>query len=243
VGQSRIENQSSWPSRRTTGRELARSALIAALPEDRREQLARSIIRRRYARRETIAGGGLEANNLFLIVSGQARVYVVSGPRQRFTCYEAGPGDLIDLCDLPQYLHENVFAEAMRRDTVAYQCPRERFLDAIMSSPTATRLLLSGEQRRHATLLEVIAELALYDAQSRLSHALAHLAVIDNSMYIERTHEELAQMVGITRENVTRTLHRLHERGLIALRPHQRGIRILDIERLSRQDGTASSSR
>jgi CRP-like cAMP-binding protein len=92
----------------------------------------------------------------------------------------------------------------------------------IARTPAVTRLLGELSKRLRATF-QTIENLALSSAHDRLLHLLGHLGrrapLQGDTGVIERapTHQELAEMVGSSRETVTRTLAAMEKAGIIAI--------------------------
>ncbi|MDB5059375.1 MAG: transcriptional regulator, Crp/Fnr family, partial [Chloroflexi bacterium] len=83
-----------------------------------------------------------------------------------------------------------------------------------------------------ATFRDRLRELAHDHTGTRLAHLLGRLAASSDCNVVYETHDELAWWIGTSRARVTKELHRLRGLGLIAYRPHGRGIHVLDPARL-----------
>ena len=123
--------------------------------------------------------------------------------------------------------------EALDDGTVVCSLPMRHFMLLIAVHPVIARRLFGQLCRRLADAHERIAEVTLYGVKPRLAHTLARLARLDDDRMVGETHAQLAMMIGTRPEEVTRALHDLAARRLIALQPHRHGITVLDLEGLA----------
>ena len=100
---------------------------------------------------------------------------------------------------------------------------REHFQRHVLAQPRIVAKLLRELSKRLRAADQTIENLALGSVHDRLVHLLGHLGrrapLKDGAGLIERspTHQELAEMVGSSRETVTRTLAAMEKDGLIAI--------------------------
>ena len=83
--------------------------------------------------------------------------------------------------------------------------------------PAASRARAFREKLRRAD--EKIGSLVLLDVNGRVAHLLLRMADDEGGDRITRklTHHTIAQMIGSSRETVSRTMRNLVERGIIAV--------------------------
>jgi CRP-like cAMP-binding protein len=104
---------------------------------------------------------------------------------------------------------------------------RENFLNGVVSMPGIVAKLLQELSKRLRAANQSIEHLALGTVFDRLFHFLGHLGrrfenVAGETVISERpTHQELAELVGSSRETVTRTLASMEKKGLIKLRKRE----------------------
>ena len=98
---------------------------------------------------------------------------------------------------------------------------REHFQNHVLSLPRIVAKLLRELSKRIRAADQTIEHLALGSVYDRLFHLLGHLGrrtpLKDGMGIIERspTHQELAEMVGSSRETVTRTLAQMEKKAII----------------------------
>jgi CRP-like cAMP-binding protein len=104
---------------------------------------------------------------------------------------------------------------------------RENFLNGVLTIPGIVAKLLQELSKRLRASNQSIENLALGTVFDRLFHFLSHLGrrfekAGEETVITERpTHQELAELVGSSRETVTRTLASMEKRGFITLRKRE----------------------
>lgn len=100
---------------------------------------------------------------------------------------------------------------------------REHFQRHVLAQPRIVAKLLGELSKRIRAADQSIENLALGSVRDRLLHLLGHLGrrvpLKDGVGIIDRapTHQELAEMVGSSRETVTRSLAAMEKAGVIAI--------------------------
>ena len=104
---------------------------------------------------------------------------------------------------------------------------RANFLRGVLPMPGIVAKLLQELSKRLRAANQNIENLALGTVFDRLFHYLGHLGrrfpLVDSRAVITKrpTHQELAELVGSSRETVTRSLASMEKRGLIEIRKRE----------------------
>jgi CRP-like cAMP-binding protein len=126
---------------------------------------------------------------------------------------------------------------ALRPSTVAY-VPRKTFVLLLDSSVAFNRFLLVQLNERLGQFVAMIEHDRLLGAEARLATELAALfnpyLYPGNRKTLPISQEELARLVGLSRQRVNKALKRLEEARLVRL--DYRGLTVMDLERLKRFD-------
>lgn len=196
------------------------------------DDLALSDLARRFASRERPAGTvlvaeGEEANALFLIESGRARVTRSGEGGREVTIAHLRAGDVfgeIGLFDSRPQSTTVVAQTAVRMLTIG----RDALSEHLQVHPKTAMRLLGEFARRMRRAQEVITDLALCDVALRLARTLVALAReggVENPeglvIRARPTQAELASMVGTCRETVSRQIAAWQRREWIVMRGHQ----------------------
>ncbi len=212
---------------------LRQVPLFASLPEAEITAFAPLMRERRFPRGSVILMQGDRGDALYLIGSGQVKVVLIGDDGREVILSVLGPGaffgEMALLDDEPRSAH----VVAME-DSALLQLRREDFQARLRSSPDVGIALLRELSRRLRRADDTIGSLALRDVNGRIAHLLLELADEEGGDRITRrlTHATLGQMVGASRETVSRTLRALVKTG--ALRVSRREIAILDRAALHR---------
>lgn len=195
---------------------LRRIPLFAGLGEDDLQALAGLLRERRFHRGAIVVAQGDPGDALFLIAAGQLKVAVFAedGREVILTVFATGGffGDMAILDDEPRSAH--VIAMT---DSVLFQLRRDDFRARLRASPDLGIAMLRELSFRLRRADETIASLALLDVNGRIASLLLELAREEGGTTITRklTHATIGQMVGASRETVSRTMRSLVVRGVI----------------------------
>lgn len=201
--------------------------MFASLPEADLQALVPLLREKRVAKGGMILLQGDPGDALFLVASGQVKVVLIGEDGREVILSVLGPGaffgELALLDDEPRSAHVVAMA-----DTTLYQLRREDFQSRLRTSPEAGIAVLRELSRRLRRANTAIGSLALRDVAGRIAHLLLDLAAEEGGSRITRrlTHATIAQMVGASRETVSRALSDYAAAGV--LRMSRREIVLLD---------------
>ena len=173
---------------------------------------------RRFARGGIIVTQGEPGDALFLIGQGQVKVAVFAedGREVILSVLTAGGffGEMALLDDEPRSAHVIAMTDA-----TLHQLRRDDFRNRLGGSPALGIALLRELSRRLRRADETIASLALLDVNGRIANLLLELAREEGGDRISRklTHATIGQMVGASRETVSRTMRSLVVQGVISV--------------------------
>ncbi len=210
--------------------------LLREVPEADLAALAALARERSHSKGSVILSQGDPGDALFLIRTGQVKVTVIAEDGREVILSVLGPGSVFGemalLDDEPRSAH--VIAMT---DTTLLQLRREDFRARLRTSPELSVALLRELSRRLRRADDTIASLMLLDVNGRVAHLLIELAReeggVGHARIIRRlTHASIGQMVGASRETVSRTMRNLVLRHVIEVT--RREIRLLDSDALRR---------
>jgi len=186
------------------------------------EVLATGVAPRRYRHGEVVVGQGQAVTCLRLVVSGAVRLSAVVPSGREVVVGLLGAGDVFGELALLGGGPSSVEARAVGGETQIVALPLEALREVVRRAPaSAEELLRLVASRLHHTA-GALEEALAHDVPTRVSLRLRDLArshgtaAADGVRLPPRlTQEELARMVGATRESVNRTLSSLAARGLV----------------------------
>jgi CRP/FNR family transcriptional regulator, cyclic AMP receptor protein len=201
---------------------LQRVPLLAALTDTDRQALARSASRRRYRRGDIIFQKDDPGHSLFIVARGSVRIYVPSTQGADLTLAVMGPGQFFGDLSLLDGRPRSASAAALG-DTHVVVLERSDFVAVIRTRPAAVMSVLAVVVRRLRETDEMASDLAFLDVGGRLAKKLLDLAETNGVkrqdgvlLDMPVTQEELANMIGVTRESVNRNLSLFRRIGLVA---------------------------
>jgi CRP-like cAMP-binding protein len=214
---------------------LRRVDLFANVGEHEMRALADRTTMREVPRGRVILQPEDQPRMVYIIKEGRVKVsrYSPDGKEQILTLLQAGDvfGEL-SLVRATEPVHVEAF-----EDTLLCGMSSEDFLALIRRQPEVMLHVMKALAERLRAAEEEIADLAFRDVPGRLASLLLRLAQAyghpgpaGQRLALRLTHQDMAAMIGSTRETVTAILSRFRDEGLIAI--EQRHIVILDREGL-----------
>jgi len=162
---------------------------------------------------------GDEGNSLFIIQNGSPKAFLTDNVGREVTLSLLDPGDYFGELALLDEAPRSASVMAVTRSEVL-QIPRTAFLELIEVYPACLQLVVRNLVGRIRLLTESVRSLALVDVFGRISRVFDSLAVEqDGLLLIDRrlTQQDLANMVGASREMVNRILRDLVAGGYIEI--------------------------
>jgi CRP/FNR family cyclic AMP-dependent transcriptional regulator len=190
--------------------------LFAHLSEEEIAAIAGVMREKVYPQNSVIVFEDDPGDAMYVVASGQVKVVLVGDDGREVILSVLGAGDffgemaLID--DLPRSAH--VIAMEDSKLIVLY---RDDFFRCLEQSPRIALGLLRALSRRLRRADDKIGGLVLLGVHGRIARLLIELADQGDGSVISRriTHHTIAQMVGTTRETVSRTIKDLADRQLV----------------------------
>lgn len=167
---------------------------------------------------------GDEPRGVFTLCRGRVKVSVTSGEGKAVILRIAGPGDVLGLHGVVSGKPYQASAESLEPCQVNF-IRREDFLRFLRSHPEASLSTARQLSQNYHTACEQVRALGLaHSAPAKLAGFLldwaSRGAPTREGMRIKLTltHEQIGQMVGLSRETVTRTLSDFKQRQLVRVK-------------------------
>jgi CRP/FNR family transcriptional regulator/CRP/FNR family cyclic AMP-dependent transcriptional regulator len=200
---------------------LQRVPFLAALSEDDLRWLTERLRRRKYTRGDIIFQKDDPGQSLFIIESGSVRIYMPGTQGADLTLAVMGPGDFFGDQSLLDGRPRSASAMAAG-DSVLLSLERSDFTTLMRSRPDAALAILAVLSQRLRETDQTASDLAFLDVSGRLARKLLDLAETNGVerddgvlLQVGLTQEDLANMIGVTRESVNRNLSVFRRLGLI----------------------------
>jgi CRP/FNR family transcriptional regulator, cyclic AMP receptor protein len=202
---------------------LRRIPLFSSLKSEDLEAINRVSIVKRFCKDHLILLEDEEGDTLFIIIKGKVKVTSISGLGKEVILSILSDGDFFGDMSLLDGKPRSASVIALD-DSDIRLIRRSDFLKLLEKHPRIPLKLLEELTSRLRKADERIESLALLDVTGRVAGILLQLAkergvTTPNGIYIKSrpTHQELANMVGTTRETVTRVLKQLEQKQYIEM--------------------------
>lgn len=161
---------------------------------------------------------GDECQDFVLMLSGEKRIYKTSPSSREITLYEIGPGDICVLnasCILSNTRLPANAATTCETDVLLLSA--REFLDLIAEHEEMSAFVHAHINTGITAIMTLISEIVFGKMDERLINYLIEKSGND---HLDKTHHQIAQDLGTSREVVSRLLKELERQGLIALARH-----------------------
>lgn len=219
-------------------------SIFSSLSEQEFAFLTARVIQRKFGAGEQIFGEGELCSGLYVIESGNVRIFKSSaGGREQVLSID-GPGGSI--AELPVFDGGNypASAQAITACTLLF-FSKQDFHSLCIQHPEVPLKVLRVVGGRLRRLVGIIEELSFTTVRHRLASVLVRLAKSEGmrsgesvTFTLPVNNNELAAQIGTVRELVSRNLSRLQAEGLIQM--DGRTIVVPDLKKLKAELGAAS---
>ena len=172
-----------------------------------------------YPKHTVLLYAGSPSPACYVVLRGRLRVYVSAPNGKELTLSRPGPGEPVGDLGLLDETPAVGTAVTLTPATLLV-VPRARFGTCLAEHPDLALSFLRLAAQRMAHLTDLAQSLAFADVHSRITALLGALAQErDGDLGVERrlTHQEIADMIGSTRETVCRVMKELYGSGCLTL--------------------------
>ena len=218
---------------------IRNAPLFAALDDEAAAALRASMGEQHLSRGDVLFTEGEPGDRLYVITEGKVKLGRASSDGRENLLAVLGPGEMFGELSLFDPGPRTATATAITETTLIH-LGNEDLQPWLTGRPEVATKLLASLARRLRRTNEALADLVFSDVPGRVAKALLDLAKrfgvqADNGIHVthDLTQEELAQLVGASRETVNKALADFAQRGW--LRHEARAVVLLDVERLTRR--------
>ncbi len=218
---------------------LRQAPLFSALDDDAALALQSSLGTVRLRRGEVLFREGDSGDKLYIVGDGKVKLGRTSSDGRENLLAILGPGQMFGELSLFDPGPRSATVTAVT-DTWFFSLSHEDLLRWLDGRPDVARGLLAQLASRLRRANDVVADLVFSDVPGRVAKALLDLAdrfgrTADDGIHVHHdlTQEELAQLVGASRETVNKALADFASRAWLRL--DGKSVIILDPERLARR--------
>lgn len=197
---------------------MRRVPLFATLTQPQAEVLASTVAKKRFKRGEILVEQGKMSNALFIVLSGRTRVVMTDNKGREVILATLQSGDYVgEMSLIDNEPHSATVVAEQQVDVLVLG--RDSFLHCLAENAEMAHAVMRGLVQRLRRASENISSLALVGVYGRVAKVLLDAAVMDeagNRMIREKvSRQDIAKMVGASREMVSRVMRDFEEQGFI----------------------------
>lgn len=206
---------------------LSDIALFTDLTKDELGAVASRAVTREFPKNAIVITDGDTSDSLYVIQRGKAKVFLIDENGKEVILNMLGPGE--------HFGELSLLDGAPRSASVMTLTPccftiisKQEFQQCLMENPRIAITLLQRLAVRIRALTENVRDLALRDVYRRVANTLEKLAIEQGGERIipqRLTHQEIANMVGASREMVSRIMKDLTLGGYVTTESQQMRIK------------------
>ncbi|GFK93854.1 CRP-like cAMP-activated global transcriptional regulator [Fundidesulfovibrio magnetotacticus] len=210
---------------------LAKAPLFSGLSPAQLATLENNSAVLRLDKGQVVFFEGAEAKGLYVLLSGQVKIYKSSSEGKEQILHVLGPGE--PFAEVPMFQGTRFPANAMAIQPSSVLYLEKSVLTRLMERDAGFAMaMLAALSQRLRQMATMIGQLTLREVPARLAAYLLHQSEGKDSpaFDLDMSKGHLAGFLGATREALSRALARLEDQGYITMRG--RNITIEDFERL-----------
>lgn len=219
--------------------EAVNAALFESLDEETTRALRAAMVEVRMRRGEVLFNEGEPGDRVYVIADGKIKLGHTAPDGRETLIAVLGPGEMLGELSLFDPGPRAATATAIAPSRLL-ELRHDDLMVFLRTRPDLSAQLLQGLARRLRKTNAALADLVFSDVPGRVAKALLDLAArfgvpTDDGIRVvhDLTQEELAQLVGASRETVNKALAEFGNRGWIRL--EGRAVLIIDKTRLERR--------
>jgi len=205
---------------------LSRAPLFEALDEEETKALRAGVVEVELARGDRLFDEGDDGDRLYVVLDGKIKLTRAAADGRENLTSVLGPGEMFGELSLFDPRPRTMGAVAVTDARLA-ALAHDELRSWLADRPDVAMHLLRALVRRLRRTNDVLSDLVFTDVPGRVAKALLDLAQRFG------TQEELAQLVGASRETVNKALADFVARGWIQL--HPKSVLLIDPERMRKR--------
>ena len=179
--------------------------------------------RKVYPASSTIISAGDYSSALYYLISGSVSVVIEDENGHEMILAYLNSGDIFGEIGKFDEKHERSAWVRARTESEVAQVGYDRLQSMAQTSPTVVFALLTQLSRRILDTNQKLGDLAFKDVSRRIARVLLNLCEQPEALPrkdgigLDITRQELARIVGCSRERVSRVLHSLEHHGVLTV--------------------------
>ncbi len=177
--------------------------------------------------RDHLFRAGDHSNDVYIVASGCIRLFQSSTTGKETILWFSFPGEIFGMAELWRGNDRQSYAVA-NEATQVYSIRHRDFIDFLGAHPEAAMKAIGILSARVRALGQVLAGLASDNVETRIARLLVRLAAVSSGtrsctgstngelcVNVRLTHQDIANLIGASRQTVTTSLARLRKMGAV----------------------------
>lgn len=218
---------------------IRKAPLFSALDDAAAHELRQSMVSLKLNKGQVLFKEGQEGDRLYVVVHGKIKLGTQSNDGRENLLSILGPGEMFGELSLFDPEPRTSTATAVT-DVRLVSLAHDAVIGLVTTNPQTSLELLRRLAQRLRKSNEILADLVFADVPGRVAKAIIDLGERfgvqkEDGLHVNHdlTQEELAQLVGASRETVNKALADFAARGWVKLEP--RAVLVIDVERVSKR--------
>jgi CRP/FNR family cyclic AMP-dependent transcriptional regulator len=200
---------------------IRRVPLFSMLTTQQAQSMANAVSKKRFKRGEVLVERGMKSNVLYIILTGRARVQIADTKGREVILAILRSGDYVgEMSVIDGDPHSATVVADQQVDVLTVG--RDDFLRCLAENIPMCFVVMQGLVQRLRKASHKISSLALVGVYGRVAMVLLDSAVLDDqgALLIREkvSRQDIAKMVGASREMVSRVMKDFEEQGFIQQR-------------------------
>ena len=196
---------------------IRRVPLFSLLTNEQAQGIADSVVKRRFRRGEIVVEHGKKSNALFILLTGRARVLTADSRGREVILAVLQSGDYVgEMSLIDNEPHSATVRAEVQTDMLILG--RAEFARCLPENSSLSYAIMRGLVQRLRSADRQIESLALLDVYGRVARTLLDMSEMEGEVKIIRnkvSRQDLAKVVGASREMVSRVMKDLEGRGMV----------------------------
>jgi len=218
---------------------IRKAPLFSALDDEAAHELRQSMVALKLNKGQVLFKEGQDGDRLYVVVHGKIKLGTTSTDGRENLLSILGPGEMFGELSLFDPEPRTSTATAVT-DARLVSLAHEAVIGLVTTNPQTSLELLRRLAQRLRKSNEILADLVFADVPGRVAKAIMDLGerfgvMKEYGLHVNHdlTLEELAQLVGASRETVNKALADFAARGWVKLEP--RAVLVTDVERVTKR--------
>lgn len=229
----------------------AHANFLSSLSDSETQDLLKCSRRLNLKSRDHLFRAGDQSNDVYIVAGGCIRLFQVSSTGKETILWFSFPGEIFGMAELWRGSDRQIYAVA-NEATQIYSISRKDFTSFLGTHPEAAMKAIGVLSARVRTLGHALVGLASDNVETRIARLLVRFAAVSSGarccmgsaedelcVNVRLTHQDIANLIGASRQTVSSTLAHLRKVG--AVRTVNQHIHIVQPDHIRRLLGLGSA--